>query len=61
MGIVFSTVSGVSTDIRLAFGIIFIVMIFLSNLALIPFLLLDRKQYEYKLKEEVEGEHIAST
>lgn len=61
MGIVFSTVSGASTDIRLAFGIIFIVMIFLSNLALIPFLLLDRKQYEYKLKEEVEGEHIAST
>jgi MFS family permease len=61
MGIVFSTVSGVSIDIRLAFGIIFIVMIFLSNLALIPFLLLDRKQYEYKLKEEVEGEYIAST
>ncbi|GAJ02295.1 unnamed protein product, partial [marine sediment metagenome] len=52
MGIVFSTVSGASTDIRLSFGIIFIVMIFLSSLALIPFLLLDRKQYEYKLKEE---------
>jgi len=61
MGIVFSTVSGVSIDIRLAFGIIFVVMIFLSNLALIPFLLLDRKQYEYKSKEEVEGEHVAST
>jgi len=61
MGIVFSTVSGVSIDIRLAFGIIFVVMIFLSNLALIPFLLLDRKQYEYKSKEEVEGEHIVST
>ena len=55
MGIVFSIFSGISMNIRLMFGIIFIVMIFLSNLALIPFLLLDRNQYEYKLKEEIKG------
>ncbi len=57
-GIVFSTLSSTVTDIRNIFGVVFIMMIFLLNLALIPFLLMDRKQYEYKLNK---GEQILST
>jgi MFS family permease len=57
-GLVFSTLSSTVTDIRHIFGVVFILMIFLLNLALIPFLLMDRRQYEYKLNK---GEQIPST
>jgi len=57
-GILFSTLSNTVTDIRQIFGVVFVVMIFLLNLALIPFLLMERKQYEYKLNK---GEQLQST
>jgi PAT family beta-lactamase induction signal transducer AmpG len=47
-GLVFDTIAGITTDIILIFDIIFLTMIILSTLAIIPFLLLDRNQYEVK-------------
>ncbi|MFX0136681.1 MAG: MFS transporter, partial [Candidatus Hodarchaeota archaeon] len=47
-GLVFNTITGVTTDIITIFGIIFITMMILSSLAIIPFLFLDRNQYEIK-------------
>ncbi len=44
--IVFSTVSRTTTDIREIYGILFIFTSIISILALIPFLMLDRDQYE---------------
>ena len=49
-GIVFSSVSGVTTDFRVIYGTIFITMIFLSLIALIPFLFLKREYYELGAK-----------
>ncbi len=48
-GMVFSTVSRTSTNIGEIYGILFIFASIISLLTLIPFLMLDRKQYEYKL------------
>jgi PAT family beta-lactamase induction signal transducer AmpG len=47
-GLVFDSISGTSADVNIIFGIIFITMIILSSLAIIPFLFLDRNQYEIK-------------
>jgi MFS family permease len=47
-GLVFDTISEVVTDITAIFGIVFITMIILSSLAIVPFLFLDRNQYEIK-------------
>ncbi|MFX0106231.1 MAG: MFS transporter, partial [Candidatus Hodarchaeota archaeon] len=45
-GLIFDTIAGLTTDIVVIFGIIFITMMILSSIAIIPFLLLDRNQYE---------------
>jgi PAT family beta-lactamase induction signal transducer AmpG len=47
-GLVFSRLTGISTDVILIFGIVFLTMMILSSLAIIPFLFLDRSQYEVK-------------
>ena len=47
-GLIFDTIAGVATDVIVIFGIIFITMMILSSLAIIPFLFLDRNQYEIK-------------
>ena len=48
-GIMFSTVTRTITDIRVIYGIIFISMAISYIVILIPLLLMDRQQYEYKL------------
>ncbi|MFX0141735.1 MAG: MFS transporter, partial [Candidatus Hodarchaeota archaeon] len=50
-GMLFRTVSAITLDVYVIYGIIFIFMIVLADLAILPFMLLDRKQYEYKLVE----------
>ncbi len=53
-GIMFNTLSGTTSDTLMIYGTIFIFMIILESVALIPFLMLDREQYEYKLgKDEI--------
>jgi MFS family permease len=47
-GVVFDTIAGITTDIIIIFSIIFITMIILSSFAIIPFLFMDRNQYEVK-------------
>ncbi|MFW9972005.1 MAG: MFS transporter [Candidatus Odinarchaeota archaeon] len=47
-GLVFSIVTGIITDVILIFGIIFLTMIILSSFAMIPFVIMDRNQYEVK-------------
>ncbi|MFX1310569.1 MAG: MFS transporter [Promethearchaeota archaeon] len=47
-GLVFDIAGEIFTNIIAIFGIVFITMIILSSLAIIPFLFLDRKQYEVK-------------
>ena len=47
-GLIFDAIAGVTTDVIVIFGIIFITMMILSSLAIIPFLFLDRNQYEVK-------------
>ena len=39
-------------DVLLIYGSVFIFMAILSSIAIIPFLTLDRKQYEFKIGEE---------
>ena len=50
-GIMFSTVSRTITDIRIIYGIIFVSMAISYILILIPFLLMDRQQYEFNLTD----------
>ena len=47
-GLVFDTIVAITTNVITIFGIIFITMMILSSLAVIPFLFLDRSQYEIK-------------
>ncbi|MHA1803227.1 MAG: MFS transporter [Promethearchaeota archaeon] len=49
---IFSTASTLFTDVLAIYATVFIFMAFLSNIAIIPFLTLDKHQYEYKLREE---------
>lgn len=54
-GIVFSSISTITSDVLVVYGTVFITMIILSSIALIPFLLLNRNIYELKeidLKQE---------
>ena len=51
-GMLFSSVSGVITDVIMIYSVIFISMAIISNFAFFAFLLLDRKQYELNLDEE---------
>ncbi|MHA1328989.1 MAG: MFS transporter [Promethearchaeota archaeon] len=55
-GIVFNSVAKITTDVSIIFGTVFIVMAILSNVSLIPFLLMKRELYEYKLEGKGEGE-----
>ena len=50
-GIMFSSVTRTITDIRVIYGIIFISMAISYILILIPLLLMDRQQYEFKLTD----------
>ncbi len=47
-GLVFDSVAGITTDIVFIFGIIFLTMIILASCAVIPFVFLDRNQYEVR-------------
>ncbi len=51
-GIIFTNVAGITTDVIAIYATIFIAMMIISNIALIPFLLMDRNQYEYKLAQK---------
>ena len=51
-GMIFRNVSLITTDVFLIYALVFISMAILSNLAIIPFMFLDKRQYEYKLSEE---------
>lgn len=51
-GMIFRNLSLITTDVFSIYAIVFISMAILSNLAIFPFVLLDKKQYEYKLSEE---------
>ncbi len=53
-GQIFNNITGVFSNVMLIYGTVFIFMAILSNIAIIPFVFLDRKQYEYKLEEEEE-------
>ncbi len=48
-GALFRSVSSITTDVYVIYTVVFIFMAFLSNIALVFFLFLDRNQYEYKL------------
>ena len=53
-GITFNILSRTTSDTLMIYGTIFIFMIILESIALIPFIMLNREIYEYKLgKEEV--------
>ncbi|MBD3254240.1 MAG: MFS transporter [Candidatus Lokiarchaeota archaeon] len=54
-GIMFNIISNVTNDVLLIYGTIFIFMAILESIALIPFLAMDRNQYEYKLSEHSEA------
>ena len=47
-GITFNVLSGTTTDTLVIYGTLFIFMAILQSIGLIPFLKLDRDQYEYK-------------
>ena len=51
-GIMFNTMSRITTDTLVIYGTIFIFMVILESIALIPFLMLDKNQYEYKLTNQ---------
>lgn len=52
IGIWFNSISKGTTDALIIFGTLFILMAVLEAFSIIPFLMLDRKQYEYKLAGE---------
>ena len=49
-GMIFRTVSGITTSVLIIYAVVFLSMIILSNLAIIPFALLKRKNYEISLE-----------
>ncbi len=51
-GILFDNLTGPTTDITTVFGTIFLFMAFISIIGIVPFLLLDRNQYEFKSQTE---------
>jgi MFS family permease len=51
-GITFNVLSGITSDTLLIFGTVFIVMIILESIALIPFMMLNKEIYEYKLAKD---------
>lgn len=51
-GIWFNIISKGTTDALIIFGTLFILMAVLEAFSIIPFLMLDRKNYEYKLAEK---------
>ena len=51
-GMTFNILSGMTSDTLIIFGTVFVVMIILESIALIPFMMLNREIYEYKLAEK---------
>ncbi len=51
-GMTFNILSGITSDTLIIFGTLFVVMIILESIALIPFMMLNREIYEYKLAEK---------
>jgi MFS family permease len=50
-GIIFNMVSKITSDTLFIYGTLFVFMIIVESIALIPFLTMDRKQYEYKVAQ----------
>jgi MFS family permease len=60
-GLVFSIVSGISSDVSIVYTAVFASMIVLSNLALLPFILMKKENYEVNLGQKKKGEVPAAT
>ena len=49
-GMIFRSVSGVTTSVLVIYAVVFLAMIILSNIAILPFLLLKKENYEIPLE-----------